>query len=42
MSAADFGVIVGMVFAAFGSGWVTGTLFKAVRRVFESAVGPGG
>lgn len=39
MSVSDYGVVVGMFLGAFASGWVTGIMFKAVRRVFEITIG---
>jgi hypothetical protein len=41
MSAGDYGLIVGLFLAAFSAGWVTGLLFKSVRRVIEIAAGGG-
>jgi len=41
MTAADFTVIAGLYLAAFGTGYVSGVMFRAVRRVLEAAAGMG-
>ncbi len=41
MNAADFTIIAGLYLAAFASGYVSGVMFRAVRRVIEAAAGVG-
>ena len=41
MTWTDVMTVVGQFFAAWASGYVAGYLFKAVRRVIETATGVG-
>lgn len=42
MSVGDFGVVAAWFLGAFASGYVSGVLMRAVRRVIESVTGVGG
>jgi len=42
MTESDYGVMVGLFFAAWAGGYVSGAMFKYVRQIIERVTGASG
>lgn len=42
MTGDDYGIVVGLFFAAWAGGYVSGAFFKYVRQIIERVIGASG